>query len=188
MENAAASGRISVESYLTGELRSEVRHEYLGGSVYAMAGASAEHNLIAGNLFAALHAHTAQGPCRVFMADMKVHLLIARDDVFYYPDLMVTCDPRDTDRYFMRFPKVLIEVLSAETERTDRREKFFSYTNLDPLEEYILVAQQQYEVTVFRRSNQWNPEVLGQLDQRLELASLRFAMPLSAIYRKVQIV
>jgi Uma2 family endonuclease len=186
MLTAESADRVSVKDYLAGELRSEVRHEYVGGVVYAMAGASEEHNIIAGNLFAAFHAHVGDGPCRVFMADMKLHLSVAHDEVFYYPDLLVTCDSRDTDRYAMRYPKVIIEVLSSETERTDRREKFFSYTSLETLEEYVLVAQNGREVTVFRRSNQWAPEALTKVDQNLELPSVQFAMPLSAIYRRVK--
>src|SRR5262245_33555661 len=120
-----------------------------------MAGASEEQNFIATNLLAALHAHLRGQPCRVFMADMKVRLFISSDDVFYYPDLMVACDARDTDRYFKRYPRVLIEVLSPETERTDRREKFLSYTGIETLEEYVLVAQDRQQVTLFRRSRQW---------------------------------
>src|SRR2546423_8717771 len=96
METAKKLGMVTVGDYLSGELRSEVRHEYVGGSVYAMAGASEEHNAIAGNLFAALHAHLRGKPCRVFFVDMKVRLLITHTDIFYYPDLMVACDPRDT--------------------------------------------------------------------------------------------
>ena len=72
---------VTVEDYLSGELRSETRHEYMGGSVYAMAGASEEHNAVAGNLFAALHAHLRGKPCRVFFVDMKVRLLITRSPV-----------------------------------------------------------------------------------------------------------
>jgi len=185
METAEALERVTVEEYLSGELRSEVRHEFIDGSLYAMAGASEEHNTLAGNIFAALHTHIGDGPCRVLMADMKVRLQIARDEVFYYPDVVVTCDARDTNRYFMSYPKVLIEVLSSETERTDRREKFFSYTSIETLEEYVLVAQARREVTVFRRSAQWNPEVLSQAEHTLELPSLQFRMPLSAIYRRV---
>ena len=81
---------------------------------------------------------------------------------------------------------MLIEVLSGETERTDRREKFFSYTNIETLEEYVLVAQARREVTVFPRSAQWNPEVLTQAEPTLERPSLQFRMPLSAIYRRVK--
>jgi len=186
MEAVEKRGAVTVEDYLSGELRSETRHEFLGGAVYAMAGASEEHNFIATNLLAALHSHLRGQPCRVYMADMKVRLLISSDDVFYYPDLLVACDPRDTDRYFKRYPKVLIEVLSPDTERTDRREKFLSYTGIETLEEYVLVAQDRREVTVFRRSRQWQPEILGQPEQALELASLGFTVPLSMIYERVR--
>ena len=187
MEAAAKTGTVTVEEYLAGEPRSEVRHEYLGGEVYAMAGASEEHNTISLNLASALKAHLRGKACRVFMVDMKVRLFVAREDVFYYPDLMVTCDARDTDRYFKRHPKVLIEVLSADTARTDRREKFFSYTGIETLEEYVLVAQDRREVTVFRRSAQWAPEVLTQAGPPLELASLGFSLALEAVYEGVKV-
>ncbi len=186
MEAAEKREDVTVEDYLSGELRSETRHEYLGGTVYAMAGTSEEHNFIAGNLFASLHAHLRGKPCRVFIVDMKVRLLITRDDIFYYPDLMVACDPRDTDRYFKRYPKVLIEVLSPDTERTDRREKFLSYTGIETLEEYVLVAQDRREVTVFRRSRQWQPDLLKQPEAALELASLGFTLPLEVVYEGVR--
>jgi Uma2 family endonuclease len=94
----------------------------------------------------------------------------------------VTCDPRDTERYFKTFPKVLIEVLSPDTERIDRREKFSSYTQIESLEEYILVAQDQTEVTVFRRAKNWRPEVANQPQQQLRIESLDFTLSLSAIY------
>jgi Uma2 family endonuclease len=186
MEVAEKPVPLTVEEYLAGEQRSEVRHEYLGGVVYAMAGASAEHNTISLNLAAALKGHLRGRPCHTFMADVKVRLTVANDDIFYYPDVMVACDPRDTDRFFKRFPKVLVEVLSDTTERTDRREKFLSYTQIETLEEYILVAQDRMEVTLYRRANQWRPERLTQTGQRLQLASLDFALPLDTIYEGVK--
>ena len=187
MEAAEKRGAVTVEDYLSGELRSEMRHEYLGGMVYAMAGASEEHNVIAANLLAALHAHLRGKACRVFIVDMKVRLHISHDDVFYYPDLMVACDARDTDRYFKRYPKVLIEVLSPDTERTDRREKFLSYTGIETLEEYVLVAQDRREVTLFRRNRRWQPEILARPEQSLQLASLDFTVLLEMIYEGVKV-
>jgi Uma2 family endonuclease len=178
---------VSVEEYLAGERVSETRHEYLGGSIHAMAGASEEHNTIAGNLFVALRLHFQGKHCRVFMTDMKVRLLVAGDDILYYPDVLVACDPRDTDRYFKRFPKVLIEVLSPETERVDRREKFLSYTRIESLEEYVLVAQDKMEVTVFRRVQEWRPEILRQKDQLLRLESLGFSTPLTTVYEGITV-
>ncbi len=177
---------LTVEEYLEGEQQSDVRHEYIGGLVYAMAGTSDEHNFIVGNLLAALHAHLRGKSCRLFMLDAKVRLQTNADDILYYPDLMVACDPRDTDRFFKRFPRVLVEVLSESTERIDRREKFLSYTQIETLEEYILVAQDKMEVTLFRRANRWQPEILNAATQSLALASIDFSILLPAIYEGVQ--
>jgi Uma2 family endonuclease len=114
-----------------------------------------------------------------------VRLHIAGRDVFYYPDLMVTCDPRDTHRLFKSYPKVIIEVLSESTENTDRREKFWNYIQLESMEEYVLVAQDKVEVTIFRRATDWNPETLEDCQQELELRSLNLKLPVSAIYERV---
>ena len=178
---------ISVDDYLAGEPLGEVRHEYIGGTVYAMAGASEDHNVIALNLATALRAHLRGKRCRAFINDMKVRLQVADDDLFYYPDVMVACDPRDTHRFFKQFPRVIIEVLSPDTERTDRREKFLSYTRLETLEEYVLVAQARREVTVFRRSADWRPEVLGRPEDVLRLPSLEFELPLGLVYEDVKV-
>lgn len=178
---------VSVADYLAGEPISEFRHEYIGGEIHAMAGASEEHNAISGNLFAALLSHLKGRRCRAFIHDMKVRLQIAGDDIFYYPDVMVACDPRDTDRYFKRFPTVIVEVLSPETERTDRREKFLSYQQIETLEEYVLVAQDKSEVTVFRRANQWRPEIVRQASDSLTLSSLEFSLALVDLYDGVNL-
>src|SRR5437899_5049816 len=126
MEATLAPEFTSVNEYLDGERIAEAKHEFVGGHVYAMAGASSEHNLIALGLASVLRSHLRGKPCQVFIADMKVRLLVSETDIFYYPDVLVTCDPRDKERYFKRFPHVLIEVLSPDTDRTDRREKFLS--------------------------------------------------------------
>ena len=186
MRALRSSGPVSVADYLAGEESSDVRHDFIGGAIHAMAGASEDHNLVAGNLFAALHSHLRGKPCRAYMADLKVRLEIARTDIFYYPEVMVAGDPRDTERYFKRHPKVLIEVLSPNTERIDRREKFLSYIQIETLEEYVLAAQDTMEVTLFRRANQWQPEILRQPEQQLRLASLEFSLPLSTVYEGVK--
>ena len=187
MEATAKSALLTVEEYLAGEPASEVRHEYLGGTVYAMAGASVDHNKISLNLALGLTSHLRGKRCEAFMADVKVRLNLASDDIFYYPDVMVACDPRDTDKFFKRFPKVLIEVMSESTERIDRREKRWSYQQIETLEEYVLVAQDRMEVTLFRRANGWKPEVLNKPDQSLVLASLEFSLPLSGVYEGVKV-
>jgi Uma2 family endonuclease len=173
---------LSVEEYLIAERRSEVRHEYLGGALYPIAESSEEHNVVIGNLGTLLHSHLRGRRCRTFILDMKVRLRLVGDEVLYYPDLMVACDPRDTDRYFKRYPSVLIEVLSPDTERTDRREKRFSYLGIETLEAYILVAQDRMEATVFRKSADWQPEILRAPTDLLQLPHLDFEVALSAIY------
>ncbi len=187
MEAIAKPVSLTVDEYLAGEPRSEVRHEYMGGVVYAMAGASLKHNSISLNLAISLRSHLRGKPCGTFIADVKVRLNVATNDIFYYPDVMVACDARDTDEFFKRFPKVLIEVMSETTERVDRREKFLSYTQIETLEEYVLVAQDLMEVTVFRRANQWRPEIFTKPDQTLALPSLEFNVLLSGVYEGVKV-
>lgn len=175
---------ITVDEYIEGELASEVRLEYIGGQVYAMSGGSEAHGMLLGNLHAALHQYFRGKPCKVFIADMKVRLNIAQDDIFYYPDLLVTCDPADDAKYYKTKPVVLIEVLSPSTERLDRREKFLSYQRLPSLQEYVLVDQEKMAVTVFRKETDWKPEHLGQGDG-LRLGSVEFDMSLADIYEDV---
>lgn len=187
MQAAKELERFSVEEYLVWESKNEIRHEYIGGMVYAMAGATEEHNLITGNIFAALHGHLRGKPCRLFSAEMKVRLEISNTDILYYPDLFVTCDSGDTHRFYKRSPKLVIEVLSESTERIDRQEKFTSYIQIPSLEEYVLVDQDRMEVTVFRRANNWQAELLTRADESLKLSSLDFTLPLSAIYEGVRV-
>jgi Uma2 family endonuclease len=149
---------LTVEAYLEGERHSDVRHEYFDGDVYAMAGASVEHELVAGNIFAALHAHLKGKHSRVFKDGMKLRLQAMGRDVFYYPDIMVAWNPEDRHRYFREKPKLLIEVLS-EDENKDLIEKFFVYQRLPSLEEYVVVNSDptRPEVRVFRRAEGWEP-------------------------------
>jgi Uma2 family endonuclease len=172
MTAALKSDLLSPDEYLSREQSGEVRHEYLGGMIYAMAGSSEAHNLIAGNIFSELRQKLRGGPCKIFIGDMKARLLFGSRDVFYYPDVMVSCDSRDKDKYFKRFPKIIIEVLSETTEQTDRREKLWNYTQMDSLEEYVLVAQDKVEVTIFRRDTQWDAETLSNKDDEAELRSV----------------
>jgi Uma2 family endonuclease len=182
METALKTTSLSIDDYLSGEELSDVRHEYVGGVVYAMAGASDAHNTIAGNVFAALHAHLRGGKCRAFISDFKTHLRTEGEDIFYYPDVMVTCDPRETKKYFTEQPAVIIEVLSESTERIDRHEKFWNYTQVDTLQEYVLVSQEKMEVTIFRRVHDWKPELLQKPEEELRLDSVKFAMRLESIF------
>jgi len=115
---------------------------------------------------------------------MKLRLKIAEDDIFYYPDILVTCDSSDNEKYFKTKPVVLAEVLSPSTERLDRREKFLSYQRLPSLEEYVMIAQEKREVTLFRKAADWKPEHLSG-DDILKVPSLRFEQSLADLYEDV---
>ena len=183
---------ISPEEYLEMELHSEVRHEYFAGEIFpmgsetvAMAGASVEHNRIAGNIFSELHAHLRGKRCEAFMNDMKTHIHDQGDDWFYYPDVMVNCDPAGQQKYFCETPSVIVEVLSPATEATDRREKRLAYEMIPALHTYILVAQDRREITIFRRApERWLREELPDDGEVLRVPELDFSLSLDVIYAR----
>lgn len=185
MQTAAKHDFVSVEDYLIAEAASEVRHEYLGGLVYAMAGETRDHNQIVGNVYFALRQHLKGKPCQLYMSDIRVNFDLRNDEYYYYPDLVVTCDRRDSHQRFVRHPKLIIEVLSESTERVDKREKFFAYTSIKSLEEYVLVSQEAREVTVFRRADDWKAVPYSGAKTKLVLKSLKVTLPLSAVYEGV---
>src|SRR5207237_3865618 len=116
------------------------------------AGASDDHNRSAGNIFAELRERLRGHRCEPFINDMKVKIPPAFADVYYYPDVLVACDPTDNARYFRERPTVLIEVLSTETERTDRREKALSYRQIPTPAGYVLVEPERMGATILRRT------------------------------------
>jgi len=185
MQTAEKADFVSVADYLAEEETSQIRHEYLGGLVYAMAGETLAHNLISQNLLFQIRRKTKGGPYRVFISDIRVNFHLRTDEYFCYPDIVVTCDKRDTGPRFVRFPKLIIEALSESTERIDRREKFFAYTSIESLQEYVLVTQASREAIVFRRRNGWKPEKISGARAALRLDSLGVRIPLSAIYEGV---
>ena len=185
MTSVALRHFITVEEYLTGELTSEVKHEYIDGDVHAMSGASLPHNTIALNTYSAIRPRLKGGPCKAQVSDIKVRLLIRGKDIFYYPDLVIACDPRDNHSHFLRFPKLIIEVLSPTTSRTDRTEKLQNYPTIPTLEEYLLIEQDQPRVILHRRSKDWAGEVREELDSILHLESIGLAIPLSQIYEDI---
>jgi Uma2 family endonuclease len=179
---------LTIEEYLQLENKSEIRHEYLGGQIFAMSGGSKEHNLIAGNIYSRLRSHLRGGSCSAFMADMKVRIELANQakNIFYYPDVIVTCNPQDQDRFLLNYPCLIVEVLSPSTETTDRREKLVNYRTLESLQEYVLVSQDEIKVEVYHQDNQenWSMQTLGKGDY-LELNSVGLTLTMSDIYEDV---
>jgi Uma2 family endonuclease len=181
MQPQTSTTFLSVDAYIEGELESQVRHEYVDGEVYAMVGASDRHGLITLN-FAGVLSQCLPDRCQVFSSDMKVRIRTAERDIFYYPDVVVCCDPRDRETYYRQHPCLVVEVLSPQTARLDRFEKFMFYRQLDALQEYILVSQDYRQVEVFRRSEQWHgaPYTQGEVPLR----SVDLGVTIDAIYRR----
>ncbi len=176
---------LSPEEYLEWEEKSEVRHEYIDGEVFAMAGSSDNHAAIVRNIIMAMGPHLRGSACSLYPQDIKAK--IKGSSRFYYPDLMVTCDDRDKlDRYVKRHYKTIIEVLSDSTERFDRGDKFADYRRSDSLEEYVLVSQNRVNVEIYRRNiaGRWELHAYSAGD-RVELASIGLEFAIEDLYEDV---
>ena len=156
---------LSHEAYLLGEndRTDAVKYEYVNGQVYAMAGASRNHNRLARNLTTRLDLHLRGSGCEVFQGDMKVGIQTASEQHFYYPDVQVSC-AEENNRYFNTSPCLIIEVLSETTARIDRYEKLMAYRLLASLQEYVLCSQETAHVEIYRKRSEWKAEyfVTGQ--------------------------
>ena len=173
----------SPDEYLEWEKRNEIRHEYVGGRVFAMAGASDDHNRIAGNVFGELFVRLRGGPCEAFMNDMKVRM--PDSDAYYYPDVLVVCDRSDTAKFFRERPSFIFEVISPDTERTDRREKMLAYRDIPGIKAYIILEQEQMRATIMRPAAAgWTLDIILGSDTTLSLPELQFEIPLARIYER----
>jgi len=142
---------ISEEAYLQGELVSERKHEYIDGVVYAMAGASKNHQRITGNVFGELKTLLKNKTCEPFSSEIKVKV----GSKFFYPDVMVVCEDDRDNAYYSENPVIIVEVLSKSTRRMDETAKKFAYQTLPTLKEYVLIEQDFVDVEVCRRSEGW---------------------------------
>ncbi len=180
----ALAPHLDEAAYLEAERAAAVKHEYVAGEVFAMAGASKTHGTLALNAAFALRAHLRGGPCRVWMADMKVR--VAAASAYYYPDVVVSCDARDlapdAPQDYLEAPRLVIEVLSPAIEMTDRREKWLAYRRLESLEEYVLVDQARPWVEVCRRlPDGWAQDIYSGAEA-VTLESVGLVLPMAALY------
>ncbi len=184
--NAILQPGFSATDFLDWEARQAVKHEYLAGEVFAMAGARDAHVTVALNVATLLKAHLRGGPCRVYIADMK--LRVAAAEAFFYPDVFVTCDERDHGSpLFKAHARLVVEVLSESTAGFDRGQKFASYRRLDSLQEYIIIDADAHTVDVFRRDadGHWVLYPYAGDATSAEFTSLGFEAPLTAIFEDV---
>ncbi|CAN1210529.1 Putative restriction endonuclease domain-containing protein [Tumidithrix helvetica PCC 7403] len=179
------------QEYLEWESHQQIRHEYINGEVFAMAGGTRSHNRIAGNLYSSLDSYLQSRSCEIYFTDVKVQL--SKSSAYHYPDLMVTYDPRDIEaedrgnNLFVQYPCLIVEVLSPSTEAYDRGGKFMQYRKLDTLQEYVLIQSELIGVECFRKNSQgfWvlYPYEKG---ETLTLESIGFSLPVEDLYRQVR--
>lgn len=176
--------QISAKEYLERERDAAYKHEFVNGIMYAMAGASRQHDLITGDVFGTLLGKVAP-PCQVFTSDVKVRIRAVSNECYYYPDSSVTCSEVDNDAYEISQPALIIEVLSQSTEDADRGYKFDHYRLIAALQEYVLVHQTKPCVEIYRRRSGWEKEV-HDIDAEITLESVRLTVPVAAFYRRVK--
>ena len=189
MSSIAAQTYLTPEEYIAAERKATLKSEYLSGEIVAMSGASDAHNLITMNISVGLYNQLAEQGCRVYASDMRVG--IGAGISYFYPDIAVTCDnPRFEDDAFDTLinPQVIFEVLSTSTESYDRGEKFARYRQLESLQEYILISQDQVRVEHYlRQGKQWILTEFSTLDNVLPLVSIGAELSLNQIYRFVEL-
>jgi Uma2 family endonuclease len=178
---------VSVDDYLSGELVSPIKHEYLGGVVYAMAPARNVHNLIASNVLGVLHSRLRGSGCRPFNSDTKIRVRLPTHVRFYYPDASVICRPNPPSDTFQDEPAVIVEVLSRQTRRTDEGEKKDAYLTIPSLSVYLLVEQDSPAVVVYRRTESgFNREVYAGMQAVVPLDEVATELPLTEVYEAVE--
>jgi Uma2 family endonuclease len=173
---------VSPDDYLAGEIDPEgaARHEYVNGQIYPMVGTSRTHARIVLNLATLLHDALQGSRCQVFFSNQKVRIHTGTEERFYYPDIQISCTEEAASR-FNRSPRLIVEVLSRDTERIDRAEKLDAYKLIDSLEEYALVYQASPRVDIFRRADNWGGESVMDGDV-LSLRSVDIVVTLGEIY------
>jgi len=180
---------LTPEEYLEGEAIAADKSEYISGQVYAMAGAGDAHVKATLNAAVLLKNHLKGTGCSTYVADMKVR--IGEDEAFFYPDVMVSCDPEDQlpeHDYVKNHPKLIIEVLSPSTEDIDRGRKFALYRKLESLEEYLLIDPRKYAIELFRRhsNHEWLLLTREGIDSTITLESIDLNLSLHDLYDEIR--
>lgn len=178
----------TVDEYLALERQADYKSEYFDGEIFAMTGASRNHNLVSINVSTTLNTQLKARPCETYAGDMRVK--VAPSGLYTYPDVVVVCgEPKFEDEHLdtLTNPTLIVEVLSKSTEGYDRGRKFEHYRKLESLAEYVLIAQDKIHVEhyVRRSDNQW---LLSETDNRqdtIELPSISCRLSLSDVYDKV---
>ncbi|MCU0836213.1 MAG: Uma2 family endonuclease [Chromatiaceae bacterium] len=188
MNEPALDKHFAASDYLSWEEQQPDKHEYVRGEVFAMVGARREHVVVALNLVTAFKQRLRGGPCQAYVSDLKLRVEAA--DAFFYPNVMVSCDPRDhAAGQFVEHPSLIVEVLSESTEAFDRGEKFAAYRTLPSLREYVLVDIPSRRVEGFRRTadSDWLFHDHRPEDGDCRFASIGVSVPFDEIFENVAV-
>jgi Uma2 family endonuclease len=179
MARATPPAPWTVEDFLAWEREQEERYEFFDGLIRMMVGGTADHNRIAGRVFAALLAKLRGGPCSVFIEGMKV----AGATATMYPDVVVTCSPVDATTDVLPEPVIVFEILSRSTQTFDRGQKWLAYQAILSLQQYVLISQDELRIDTYdRQGNSWIYRVLSGPDARLALAVGKIELAMAEIY------
>lgn len=171
---------ISEQDYLESEKISDIKHEYIDGDVYAMAGASKNHQLIISKIIQKFSNHLEGTSCDAISSDIKVRV----DTKYFYPDVIVICNHENEDPYFTESPRIIVEVLSESTSKYDRTFKRIIYKTIPSLEEYVLIEQDKVEIEICRKSENWQPTHYF-LGEDITFESIGLTLSVHEIYQRV---
>lgn len=178
---------VSVEDYLAGELVSDIKHEYSGGYVYAMAGARNVRIEIATNWLLAVGARLRGKPCRPYNSDAKVRIPYPTYTQFYYPDGMIVCEPNPPNDTFQDKPVVIAEVVSESTRSKAEQEKRLAYQSIPSLMAYLVIETDRPRVVVHQRTEDgFVAEVYEGLETVVPLEFIGAELPLGELYERVE--
>ncbi len=173
---------MSPRAYLEFEETATERHEYVDGVIHALPGETLRHNRIAGRLYATLLSYADERGCRIAFEGVK--LWIPSLNRYYYPDVMVLCDPRDTDDRIFQYPCFIAEVFSPSTEATDRREKLQAYRTIETLQGYLMVDPRRNAAEYVKRTPQgWRTYALE--EGHFEVDCLAASVEVQALFEGV---
>ncbi|KOR35083.1 hypothetical protein AM228_20415 [Planktothricoides sp. SR001] len=173
------------EEYFIWEETQLEKHELIDGRVYAMSGGTQNHSAIKLNIGSLIKAHLRGSKCRVFNSDLKVNIFNTRN--YTYPDLSVTCDPRDNSSpQYITYPCLIVEVLSDSTEAYDRGKKFEKYRQNPNLVDYVLVSSDEMAVDIYHKNDAGEWVILSYREgDRVELKSIDFSVAIEVFYEEV---
>lgn len=172
---------MSIDDYLAAELISDSKHEYFDGAIYAMSGASRNHERIALNVASEFRTHLRGKPCEPFSSDLKIKV----GNYLFYPDAMVVCDDTQPHEVYTETPALIVEVLSKSTRRIDETLKRRLYQTIPTLREYVLIEQDIVDIEICRRSEGWvsNHYFLG---DQATFESIDLTIDVAELYARVE--